>query len=449
MLKELLKPEIEELIEEHRWRELKDVLIEWNPSEVALLLESLKVSRAIILFRLLPKEFAYEVFSYLPNEVQEKFLKELTDEEVIKIVEELDPDDRTSLFEELPAELVQKLLLSLSDEEREKAIKLLGYPENSVGRRMTTEFLTIKPEFTREEALEYIRLNGKKVETIDILYVVDNNGKLIDDININHIVLADPGEKIEKLLDGNYVYLSAYDDQEIAIRKMKQYDYPVLPVIDRSGVLVGIVTFDDIFDLYQEETTEDIHKIASVLPIDISYKQASSWHLFSKRIIWLAVLLVIDLASSKIIQGFSYLIAAVTALAFFMPVLVDTAGNTGSQIATIIIRALALGELRSKDIWKTILKEIAVSLIIGITLAILIFSITQLWHGIDIKVSVVVGLSMFAVIIWSNLVGLWLPIILNVIRIDPAVASSPLITSIADISGLFIYFLISKAILGL
>lgn len=449
MLKELLKPEIEELIEEHRWRELKDVLVEWNPTEVALLLESLRFSWAIILFRLLPKEFAYDVFSYLSSETQEKFIKELTDEEAIKIAEELEPDDRTSLFEELPAELVQKILTGLTKEERDKAVKLLGYPENSVGRRMTPDFLTIKPEFTREEALEFIRKNGKKAETINILYVIDDKGKLIDDISLNDIVLAEPNEKIANILDGSYIYLRAHDDQEIAIKKMKQYDYPVLPVVDSSGILVGIVTFDDVFDVEQEETTEDIHKIASVIPIDISYKRASVFHLFSKRIVWLLALVIADLFSAKVISSFSYLIATVTVLAFFMPVLIDTGGNAGSQIATIVIRALALGEIRSKDIWRTILKEILVALLIGLVLSATLFLVTRIWSGIPFRVSVIVALSMFVVVIWTNLIGLWLPIIFNALKVDPAVASSPLITTIADASGLIIYFLIAKLILGI
>jgi magnesium transporter len=447
MLKELLKPEIEELIEEHRWRELKEVLVEWNPSEVAYLLSDLKTRWAIILFRLLPKDFAYDVFSYLEPEKQELFLKELTQEETIQIVEEMDPDDRTALFEELPAELVQKIIGGLTKAERDKAIKLLGYPEDSVGRLMTTDYLTIKPDFTRDEALEYIRKFGKDKETINILYVVDDSGRLVDDVHLHDIIFAEPDEKIGNILDGKVVYLSAYDDQEKALNIMKQYDYSVLPVVDSSGILVGIVTFDDILDVAEEEMTEDIHKISSVIPIDISYRNASPFRLYLKRVVWLIALVLADLSASKIIEYFSYMIAAITALAFFMPVLIDTGGNAGSQISTIIIRALATGEFKPKELWKTILKELIVALLLALSLGLIIFGITFLWRGITVNLAIVVGLSMLLIIIWTNLVGLLLPIIFNAVRIDPAVASSPLITTIADASGLFIYFFTAKQIL--
>ena len=449
MLKELLKPDIEELIEEKRWRELKEIIVEWNPAEVADLLRELKTSWRVILFRTLPRKFADEVFSYLEPKEQQSLLVELTDNETLRIVEEMDPDDRTALFEELPGEAVQRLIAGLTKEEREKATTLLGYPEDSVGRLMTPDYLTVKSNWTREEALEHIRKYGKECETIDIIYVTGNKDKLVDDLLLREVIFAEPGETIENLLDGNFVTLSPYDDQEKAVEVMGKYDYSVLPVVDSDGILLGIVTFDDILDVSEEEATEDIQKIASVVPLEKSYRESTIWQLYSKRIVWLAILVPASLISTRIIAHFSYAISAITALTFFIPLLIDTGGNTSSQIATITIRALATGELRRKEWWRALAKEFLVGSLLAISLGILIIIMTATWQTISLQFSLMLGLSMLFIVIWANILGLLLPLILTAIKLDPAMASSPLLTTIMDISGLTIYFLVATKILGL
>jgi len=446
MVINLLKPEIINLIRNKDYKSIKEAISDWQPGEILDLLTSLPDEEQIIFFRLLPKQQAADVFSLLDPDDQMGIIEKLKEEKVKVVLNEMDPDDRTAFFEEIPSPVMLKLLNLLSPKERKDTLKLLGYPEDSVGRLMTPDYVKIGQKWTVEMALKHIRKYGKDAETIDVIYVVDENNKLIDCINLKKIILSDPMQQIETIMDYHYVSLSPYDDREKAVQLMQKVDVFVLPVVGSDGVLLGIVTADDVLDVAQEEATEDIQKSASIEPLEISYTKSSPFLLYRKRVIWLLVLLLADFLSSGVIAAFSGVLQAFIVLSFFIPVLIDSGGNTGTQSATLIIRGLALGEIDFKQWWKILLKEIGVGLLLGITLGFIVFLRGYFWKG-NTEVAFVIGLSMIVLVIWANLIGSMLPLALSKFRIDPAVVSGPFITSIVDASGLFIYFYIAKLIL--
>ncbi len=440
---EFIIPDIEEYLEQRNWQELKIALSNWPAQDLAYLISSLKDEYKIILFRLLPKDLQIEVFSELDFEIQEKLIRKLADEEIRTIIEELDPDDRASLFEELPGQIVQKLIAMLSPEERKITLKLLGYPENTVGRLMTPYFVAVKSHWTCGEALAHIRKYGRDAETIDIIYVVDNLWHLIDDIELRDIILADTNERIEALMDGQVVFIEAHADQEEAVKLMKKYNLTVLPVVDKERVLLGIVTIDDMIDILEEEQTEDLAKISAVNTEVVGaeflthLKETPIFKIFQSRISWLLALLAMDLAVGGIIHSFEDTLAKYVTLVTFLPVLIDTAGNAGSQAATLLIRALALGTVKPKDWLNLFVREFAVAGLLGATMALGI-SIMGFLRGGKQLVGVVT-LSMFINVIVGSLIGLALPFIFVKLKKDPASASTPLITTLADIFGTAIY----------
>ncbi|MDZ7337010.1 MAG: magnesium transporter [candidate division KSB1 bacterium] len=446
MLKELLLPEIKELIDAKDWRTLKQAIVDWPTPDIADLLESLHEADRILLFRLLPRQQAAEVFAYFEPDKQHQLLQRLTNEQVKALLEEVPPDDRTELFEELPGKVTQQLINLLSPEERREALQLLGYPEESVGRLMTPDYVAICSHWTIEQAIAHIRRHGKDAETINVIYVVDDDDHLVDDLPIRRVILADPQEKVECIMDHKYVAIEANADQEEAIRLIQHYDLSALPVVDKENVLLGIVTVDDVLDVLQEEVTEDVHKGASITPLESTYEAASFWSLYRKRVGWLSLLAVAGFLSSSVIALYEETLAKIVALAFFIPVLIDSGGNTGSQSATLIIRALALGELTPKRWFQVVRKELLVGLLLGATLGLILFVWGEFWKG-GPQVGVVVGLSMVCIIFISNLLGSLLPIVMTKIRLDPAVVSSPLITTLIDSLGLFIYFTVAKLVL--
>lgn len=406
----------------------------------------------VIIFRLLPKDIQVEVFSELDFEIQEKLLKNLGMEEVRSVIEELEPDDRASLFEELPGQLVQKLLSLLSDEERKHTLKLLGYPENTVGRLMTPYFVAVRSHWTCKEAIDHIRKYGRDAETIDIIYVVDASWRLIDDIYLKDIVLAESDEKIEALMDAQVVYVNAFTDQEEAVKIMKKYNLNVLPVVDNDKILLGIVTIDDMIDILDEEQTEDLAKISAISPEVVGpeflthLKEVPVSKIYQSRVTWLIALLIMDLVTGGIIQSFQETIAKYVVLVSFLPVLVDTAGNAGSQAATLLIRALALGTVKPKDWFYLFGKEILVSTLLGATMAFGI-SFMGFLRGGGVHIAKVVITAMFVNVIVGSLIGLALPFIFVKLRKDPASASTPLITTLADIIGTGIYLALATLML--
>ena len=450
MFKELIIPEIKELLRKKDYKSIKEFITECHPSDIADLLESLTDGEAAILFLLLPKEQAGDTFSELQTKKQEAILKQLTDQQIRELVLELEPDERTELFEELPGQITRKILQLLPPEDRREALKILAYPEESVGRLITPEYIAVKPYWTVKEAMEYIRKNGKDAETIDIVYVVDDNGKLLDDIPIRRFILAHPDDEVESLMDGHYISISAYEDQEKAVQLVKQYNLIALPVTDSKGILLGIVTVDDIIDVMEEESTEDFRKIGGVglseeEDLVANVKEMSLKRLYRSRVPWLLVLLFMNIFSGGVISLFEGTIARYVVLVTFLPVIIATAGNAGSQSSTLMVRALAIGNVKLSDWAKLIGRELLISAALGLTAGIGIFFIGIARGGI--KVSIVVLMTMIINVIIGSILGMSLPFLFTKLKKDPATASAPLITTMCDIIGTSIYFLIATNIL--
>ncbi len=454
MLKELLGPEIRELIQNKDYNGLKEGVSEWEAPEVADLLLSLPEEDQPILFRLLPRQKAADVFAYLPSEQQQQLLQSLTTDHVRHLLNELDPDDRTKLFEELPAPVTQQLLNLLSPQELKQARELLGYPEESVGRLMTPDYVAILPEWKVSQALEHIRRNGKDAETVNVIYVVDQNGKLIDDLRLRFIVLADPSQSVASIMDHHYVALSAYDDREVATKLMQDYDRVALPVTDSEGTLIGIVTVDDILDVIQAEATEDIHKLGGLEAIDTPYIQTPFPTLIKKRARWLVVLFLGEMLTATAMGYFEEEIARAVVLALFVPLIISSGGNSGSQAATLIIRAMAVGEITLRDWWRVMRREVFSGLALGSILGAIGFLRITIWEHLFhlygdhwILIGITVGLALVGVVLWGTLSGSMLPFILRRLGADPAASSAPFVATLVDVTGLVIYFSVAALIL--
>jgi magnesium transporter len=426
------------LIDQGRWGDLRETLERLPVADVADAMRELPPTTRMVVFRMLPHDRAADVFAELETHFEDEILGELTREETRRLLAEIAPDDRTELFGELPGQATQKLLNLLSPEDLDEARRFLGYPEESIGRLATPDYVAIRPEWTVAQALDQVRGRGRDSETVNVVYVVDRRWKLLGTISLRLLVLAEPDEIISDIMVADPPALSAFEDREMAVRDMRRYDAVALPVVDSAGVLIGIVTVDDALDVAEEETTEDLHLAASIAPLRTSYRSASVWDLYGRRIWWLAGLLVINLISSGIIAAYEQTLATTVALAFFIPLLIATGGNTGSQSAMLMVRALVTNDLSLSEWSRTLAKELAVGALLGATLAG--GSVLLGIFRADARIGLVVGLSMVSIVIFSNLLGALLPFILTRLKMDPAVASSPLITSIADASGLLIYF---------
>lgn len=435
------------LIEQKNWKELKVVLNNLSPQDIAEVISELSKTNKVILFRLLPRELAKETFQLLSHDEQEDIIEGLAanSNKIASLLNDLAPDDRTAFFEELPGKVSQRLMQMLSFEEREIATRLLGYPEDSIGRLMTPEYVAIKPHFTVAEALDHIRKFGRDSETLNVIYVVDNQWRLQDDIRIKEILLASPQQVISDLIDNRFVSLNAYDDQEVAIKLFQDYDRVALPVTDSNGVLIGIVTIDDVMDIVQEEHTEDFQKFGSVQEMVLSPLKAGVFYLYKKRIAWLFALVFMNVFSGAAIASFESVIESVVALVFFLPLLIDSGGNAGSQSATLMIRALAIGDVEMKDWFKLLSKELFVSLLLGLTMALGVSLVASFRAP---EVMIVVASTMVFTVMAGSVFGMLLPFIFTRFKMDPAAASAPLITSISDITGVLIYFSIASWYFG-
>ncbi|MGQ9707697.1 MAG: magnesium transporter [bacterium] len=452
ILKRLLEPEIIEMLRQKNWHALKEVLSHWPAPDIADLFSSLQEPEIVVLFRLLPQELQSEVFAEFDPDTQRALIKNLSDEQVKSLIAEMAPDDRTELFEDLPPQLIQRALNLLSPEDRRETLLSLGFPENSVGRLLTPDYVSVFSHWTVKQALDHIRKNGVDAETINTVYVVDENNYLLDDIPLRKLILAAPDDKIEAVMDNQFVSVEATLDQEEAARIMERYDLTALPVVNNEGILLGIVTIDDVLDVLREEQTEDITKISGIHPgrIDLTFitklREVPVRLLYRSRVVWLLALLLMDLITGGIIQGFSELLARYVVLVTFLPVLVDTAGNAGAQSATLVIRALAVGTVKMKD-WVYLLgKELLIATTLGLTMGLGI-SIMGFIRG-GLKIAPVVILAMVVNVIVGCAVGIVLPFIFTKLKRDPATASTPLITTLADIFGTAIYLGIAYLLLG-
>ncbi|MEX1011196.1 MAG: magnesium transporter [Balneolaceae bacterium] len=442
---QLLRPELEELIEKRDWIALKESIQDIPSVDIAELIEEMNAEIAVVLFRLLKKQVAAEVFSHLSSAKEVELLDLLSRKQLEEVMSNLEPDDRISILEELPGHLTQRVLNSLQLEQQQEVRKMLGYPRESVGRLMTSRYVKVKRDWSVEEAIDHIRKHGYSAETLNVIYVVDESEKLIDDLRLTQLILADKKDRIADITDDSFIALNAFEDQELAVEMLSKYDRVALPVVDSDGILVGIVTVDDIIDIAQEEATEDFHKGAAVAPLRTTYRETSFWTLFSKRIHWLVILVFVNLLSSGVIEYYEDVLASAIALAFFIPLLIDSGGNTGAQSATIMVRAIAIGDVKLNHWFRVAGKEIFVGLALGLAMGVA-SGLLGVFRG-GWEIGMVVGLSMVAIVLLSNLIGTILPFFLTRFGIDPAVASSPLITTIVDVTGLLVYFGIATALL--
>jgi magnesium transporter len=455
MLSKLLQPEIQSLIAERKLGILKEILSDWSPADIADLIVDLSSEEHVIIFRLLSNELATDTFENLDVDKQIILLKSMAKSEVAAILNEMSPDDRTALLEELPGTAVKQLIHLLSSEERQIAQTLLGYPENSIGRLMTPDYIAIKSEWTIDEALKYIRENAEDKETLNIIYVIDAKGKLLDDLKLKDFILATPDKKVSELMDGNFVELHVTDDQEFAVEVFKKYDRIALPVVDKLGVLIGIVTVDDVLDVAEEEATEDIHKLAAVEAFEEPYPSISVLSMVKKRAVWLTLLFLGETLTALALGHFKDEISKAIVLSMFIPLIISSGGNSGSQASTLVIRAMALGEVALSDWWKIMRREVQSGFFLGIILGAIGFLQVAVLSNVSdvIKVHwVLVGLTVFfsliGIVLWGTLSGSMLPFVLKRFGIDPATSSAPLVATMVDVTGLIIYFSVAIFILG-
>ena len=455
MLSKLLMPEIESLIAERKLSILKEILNDWTPADIADLILNLPEQEQVIVFRLLPIELATDTFEHLEFEIQVGLLKAMGKGEVAAILNDMSPDDRTALLEDLPGSAAKQLIQLLSAEERKIAQTLLGYPENSVGRLMTPDYIAVKPEWTIAETLDYVRENAEDSETLNVIYVINDRGILVDDIRIREIILAPTAKKISDLMDENFVSLNVSDDQELAVEQFKKYDRIALPVADKFGVLIGIVTVDDVLDVAEEEATEDIQKIGATGVLEEPYPTIPLMQLIKKRAFWLTILFVAQILTAFVLGFFEDHLGKAIALTIFIPLIISSGGNSGSQAATLVIRAMAVGEISLKDWWLIMRREVISGLVLGGILGVIGFlqvsvlanfseSLQQYW----LLIGLTVFFSIVGIVMWGTLSGSMLPFILKRLGADPATSSGPLVTTIVDVTGLIIYFTVAIIILS-
>ncbi len=440
-------PEVQELIKTRNWSALRSMTSRWPVAEVADLVLELPKTERVLLFRALSRTLAAEVFAYFEAIDQDALLGELTGEETRHLMANLRPDDRTALLEELPAEVTQRLLAFLSPNDLLEARELLGYPEESVGRLMTPDYVSIRPEWDAAKAMEHIRKAGRERETVDVLYVTDPASRLLGVVSLRQLVLGNPQDSVRGIMRSPAVSASAFMDREEASKIMERYDISVLPVIDSGGLLVGIVTGDDVLEVVQEEATEDFHKSAAVAPFGVGLLDAKFSLLYKSRVGWLLGLVLVYLLSGAIVASFETAISEIVALVFFLPLITDCAGNAGAQSATLMVRALAMGDVEPKDWTNVLLREIGVALALSLTMSAAVWAVGTLKLGMGI--AVVASLSMLIVVTTSCILGVAIPSIMDRVGLDSAAASSPLVTSIADILGVLIYFSVAARYLHL
>lgn len=436
-------------LENNQLAKLKEVLIEENPVDIAELFEDLPKDQCLKLFRILPKDLAAETFSYLSSEKQQEIVENITDEEIKHIINEMFIDDTVDFIEEMPANIVDKILQNTSPDTRKLINQFLKYPENSAGSVMTVEYVSLKSDMNIGQALNHIKKVGINNETIDICYVIDNQRKLVGFISLKSLIFLDDIIPLVDAMETNVISATTTDDQEVIASLFRKYDLTSMPVVDNEGRLVGIITIDDVVDVIDQENTEDFQKMAAMNPSDEEYLKESVFSLAKHRIVWLLVLMISATATGTIIRRYEEVLQSVVILAAFIPMLMDTGGNAGSQSSTLIIRGIALGEIQLSDIGKILWKEFRVSLIVGITLAVVNFLRIYFIDKAGLTISLVVCASLLFTVVIAKVVGGILPILAKAFKLDPAIMASPLITTIVDACALIVYFALSTHFLNL
>jgi len=455
MVGKILIPEIKSMIDARNFGALRELFKEWPPADLAEVILDMDENDRVIIFRVLPHTLAADVFEYLDVDAQQELLRAMAHEQVVAILNEMSPDDRTALLEEMPSAAARQLIKLLTPEERRIAQALLGYPEGSVGRLMTPDFIAVHDEWTVKEVLDYVRENGQDTETLNVIYVVDDRGKLIDDLRIREFLLKPLTVKVGEIRDQTFVALRVNDSQEEALNAFRKYDRVALPVVDSSGVLVGIVTSDDMLDVAEEEATEDIQKLGGMEALDEPYTTIPLLRMVKKRATWLIILFLGEMLTATAMQGYNGEIEKAAILAMFLPLIISSGGNSGSQATTLVIRAMALGELRLRDWFRVVRKELLSGFSLGLILGGIGFLRIAVWQYLHIYdygryhwlVGLTVGASLVGVVLWGTLSGAMLPFLLRRCGLDPATSSAPFVATLVDVTGLLIYFNVALFIL--
>lgn len=474
MIGDLVREDIEELIQAKKWDELRDTLVGLDPSDIADILIDVPPEDEGVVFRVLPRDVAAKAFAYLPMDRQGELVHSLGNAQVAAVLAEMTPDDRTRLLEELPAETTRQVIESLPPDQLKVARSLLGYPEGTAGRYMTPQYVSLQADMTAAQALEHVRRTGKGKETLAILYILDREGMLLEEVRLGALVLADPNMKVIDIEDRPRVSILATATGEEVVQAFEKYDRVALPVVDSVGKMLGIITVDDVLEFSQKQATQEIQKLGGSEALDAPYLEVSFWSMVRKRGGWLAVLFLGEMLTATAMGSFEDEIARATVVALFVPLIISSGGNSGSQGTSLIIRSLALQELRLRDWWKVAYREIRTGLALGTFLGAVGFCRIALWQGLShaphigeffrqklpdgttaataygphwLLVGTTVFLSLIGVVTWGSLSGSMLPFILRKLGFDPATSSAPFVATLVDVTGLVIYFMVAKTVL--
>lgn len=451
-----LENTITALTQQKKYPALRDILVTMNPSDIAALFDDLEEHTLPLLFRLLPKDIAADTFVEMESESQELLIRGFSDSELKEVVDELYVDDAVDLVEEMPANVVKRILRQADAETRKLINDILKYPEDSAGSIMTTEFIDLRPTMTVADAFKHIRRDGFDSETINTCYITDDGKHLMGTVSIRAILLADEDAQLSDIMEENVISIGTLADQEEATAMISRYNFTVLPVVDGEERLVGIITVDDAMDVMEDEATEDIEKMGGVTPVDKPYLKTSAFRFWLARIPWLLILMISATFTGMILNHYENSLVSVTALMLFIPMLMDTGGNAGSQCSVTVIRALSLGDLEFSDFLAVVWKELRIALLCGISLAVVTFGKVMLidrllLHNseVTLTVALVVCVTILLVVVVAKLIGCILPMLAGKLGFDPAVMSSPVITTIVDALSLMIYFTVANCLLAL
>lgn len=454
MLEKLLLPEIRELIQSQDHETLSEVLNRWLPADIGDLIGDLSSYEDIVAFECLEPKLAADAFGYLDLHAQVSLIQALPETELVRILNELAPDDRTALLEQLSQEEVERLLTLLTPENQRIARSLLSYGEGTVGRLMTPDFIGVRETWTIDQVLVHVRKVGKDSETLNAVYVTDAQHHLIDDIRMREILLAPPDAVVLDLMNRQFVALKVTDSEALAVEQFRKYDRTVLPVIDRRGVLLGVVTVDDVLDIAEEEATREIQKLGGVEALDDPYMATPVLELIRKRASWLVVLFLGELLTASAMGAFEGEIERAVVLALFVPLIISSGGNSGSQAATLIVRALAVGEISLRDWWLVMRRELLSGAVLGVVLGTIGFLRISVWSMFSdmygphwMLVGITVGISLVGIVLWGTLSGSMLPFVIKRFGLDPATSSAPFVATLVDVTGLVIYFTVAMVVL--
>jgi magnesium transporter len=447
MIGNLIGPEIKELIRSRNFTALREVVSDFSPADIAELITDLHDEDQAVVFRLLPHGLATDVMEYLDADAQQLVLKAMGREDAARILNDMSADDRTALLEELPGAAVAQMLTLLSPEERAVAQALLNYPEGSVGRLMTPDFIAVRANWTIGEVLGYIRSHGSDSETLNVIYVTDEQGRLIDSVRIREFLLRPLETRVEDIHDSGFIALAATEEAGVAVERFKKYDRNSLPVIDFEGKLLGIVTVDDMLDVQEEEATEDIQKMGGMEVLDEPYMEVPLLGMVRKRAPWLVVLFLGEMLTTVALSQYEHAIQKAALLAMFMPLIISSGGNSGSQASTLIIRAMALGEVHLRNWWEVIHRELFSGVLLGGILGLVGFCwiegsslFSSIYGPHHFLLALTVAFALLGVVLWGTLTGSMLPMILRRCGLDPAASSAPFVATLVDVTGLVLYF---------